>query len=161
MYLAYRYCMYLSHVTLSTKVVATVNNNSLQVNKMVCCIRLCIFVILSTQAYLACATTLRLLVILNLKTCQQDSAWTPRWNRGLELLPAAQLAVERINQDPTILPGYNLELTELDTGTCDQGYPSDALFQFVNEITQEEQTLVGVVGAFCITLAKPVALVAA
>ena len=81
-----------------------------------------IFVILSTQAYLACATTLQLLVILNLKTRQQDSAWTPRWNRGLELFSAAQLAVERINHDPTILPGYNLELIELDTGTCDQGY---------------------------------------
>ena len=33
-------------------------------------------------------------------------------------------------------------------------------FQFVNKITQEEQTLVGVVGAFCTTLAKAVALVA-
>ena len=132
-------------------------------NKMVCFIRLCIFVILSSQAHLACATnttTLQLLVMLNLKTHQEDSAWTPRWNRGLELLPAAQVAVDRINQDPTILPGYNLELTELDTGTCDQGYPSDALFQFVNEITQEEQHLVGVVGAFCTTLAKAVALIA-
>ena len=134
---------------------------------MVCLTRMYVvvaflFAILSTQAYLACATnttTLRLLVMLNLRT-QEDSAWTPRWNRGLELLPDAQLAVERINQDPTILPGYNLELTELDTGTCDQGYPSDALFQFVNKITQEEQTLVGVVGAFCTTLAKAVALVA-
>ena len=135
---------------------------------MVCLTRMYVvvaflFAILSTQAYLACATnttTLRLLVMLNLRTHQGDRAWTPRWNRGLELLPAAQLAVERINQDPTILPGYNLELTELDTGTCDQGYPSDALFQFVNEITQEEQTLVGVVGAFCTTLAKAIALVA-
>ena len=122
-----------------------------------------LFIVLSTQAHLACATnttTLRLLVMLNLKTHQEDNAWTPRWDRGLELLPAAQVAVDRINQDPTILPGYNLELTELDTGTCDHGYPSDALFQFVNEITQEEQHLVGVVGAFCTTLAKAVALVA-
>ena len=119
--------------------------------------------ILSTQAYLSCATntsTLRLLVMLNLKTHQVDNAWTPRWNRGLELLPAAQVAVDRINQDPTILPGYNLELTELDTGTCDHGYPSKALFQFVNEITQKEQHLVGVVGSFCTTLAKTVALIA-
>ena len=117
----------------------------------------------STQAYLSCATnttTLRLLVMLNLKTHQEDSAWTPRWNRGLELLPAAQLAVDRINQDPTILPGYNLELTEVNTGTCDHGYPSDALFQFVHEIIQEDQHLVGVVGSFCTTLAKTVALIA-
>ena len=121
-----------------------------------------LIVFLSTQAHLACATnitTLRLLVMLNLKT-HQDSAWTPRWDRGLELLPAAQVAVDRINQDPTILHGYNLELTELDTGTCDHGYPGDALFQFVNEITQEEQHLVGVVGAFCTKLAKAVALIA-
>ena len=120
-------------------------------------------IILSTQAHPACAantTTLRLLVMLNLETHQEDSAWTPRWNRGLELLPAAQLAVDRINLDPTILPGYNLELTELDTGTCDCGYPSDALFQFVNEITQEKQHLVGVVGSFCTTLAKTVSLIA-
>ena len=72
----------------------------------------------TTQAYLACATnltTLQNLVMLNLKTHQENSAWAPRWNRGLEILPAAQVAVDRINQDPTILPGYNLELTELDT----------------------------------------------
>ena len=122
-----------------------------------------LFVVLSTQEHLACATnttTLRLLVMLNLMTRQEDSAWTPRWDRGLELLPAAQLAVDRINQDPTILPGYNLELTKLDTGTCDRGYPSEALFQFVNEITQKEQHLVGVVGSFCTTLAKAVALIA-
>ena len=121
------------------------------------------FGILPTQAHLVCAantTTLQLLVMLNLKTHQEDSAWTPRWNRGLELLPAAQLAVDRINQHPTILPGYNLKLTELDTGTCDRGYPSEALFQFVHEITQEEQLLVGIVGSFCTTLAKTIALIA-
>ena len=122
-----------------------------------------LFVVLSLQVCPACAantTTLQLLVMLNLKIHQEDSAWTPKWNKGLELLPAAQLAVDRINQDPTILPGYNLELTELDTETCDHGYPSDALLQFVNVITQEEQHLVGVVGAFCTTLAKAVALIA-
>ena len=135
---------------------------------MVCCIRQYVivaffFVVLSAQAHSACAvntTTLRLLVMLNLKTHQEDNAWTPRWDMGLELLPAAQLAVDRINQDPTILPGYNLELTELNTETCDHGYPSDALFHFVNEITQEKQHLVGVVGSFCTTLAKTVALIA-
>ena len=96
---------------------------------------------------------------MNLKTHQEDSVWThARWDRGLKLLPAAQLHGSGQNQ-----PGshrYNLELTELDTGTCDHGYPSDAFFQFVNEITQEEQHLVGVVGPFCTTLAKTVALVA-
>ena len=110
-------------------------------DKHVCSSSFLLVVFLSTQAHQACATnttTLRLLVMLSLKTHQEDSAWTPRWNRGLELIPAAQLAVDRINQDPTILPGYNLELTELDTGTCDHAYPSDALFQFVHEITQEE-----------------------
>ena len=36
----------------------------------------------------------------------------------------------------------------------------NAIFQFLNEITQEKQHLVGSVGAFCTTLAKAVALVA-
>ena len=90
-----------------------------------------IFVVLSTQAHQCAAntTTLRLLVMLNLGTRHEDSVWTPRWDRGLELLPAAQLAVDRINQDPTILPGPYI-ITEMDTGACDHGYPSDALFEF-------------------------------
>ena len=121
-----------------------------------------IFVVLSTQACQCAAntTTLRLLVMLNLGTRQEDRVWTPRWDRGLELLPAAQLAVDRINQDPTILHGYHLDLTEMDTGGCDHGYPSDALFEFVNKMTRKEQHIVGVVGAFCTTLAKAVVLFA-
>ena len=60
-----------------------------------------LLMMLSTQAYQVCATnttTLRLLVMLNLRTHQEDSTWTPRWDRGLELLPASCTVSSRQNQ---------------------------------------------------------------
>ena len=59
--------------------------------------------------------------------------------------------------NPTwVQPGADFEL---DTGTCDHGYPSEGFIQFACE---EEQHLGGVVGGFLhhATLAKAVALIA-
>ena len=82
-------------------------------NKMVCFIRLCIFVILSTQAYLACATnttTLQLLVMLNLKTHQEDSAWTEDLNSldsdGTEDLNSFQLHRWQWTESTRTSPSY-------------------------------------------------------
>ena len=61
---------------------------------------------------------LQLLVILNV----QGGSEVPRWDRGLDILPAAQLAVDKINGDPNILPGYQLELLQVDTGTCTHSF---------------------------------------
>ena len=95
-------------------------------------------------------SVLQLLVVLNV----EGGPEVPRWDRGLEILPAAQLAVDKINGDPSILPGYNLELIQVDTGKCTHNFHSEGLINFVRQITQEENHIVGVVGLFCTSVAQ-------
>ena len=95
-------------------------------------------------------SVLQLLVVLNV----QGGHGAPRWDRGTEILPAAQLAVERINEDLSFLPEYRLELVPVDTGTCTSDFNSEALINFIHGITQEEQHIVGVVGLFCTSVAE-------
>ena len=95
-------------------------------------------------------SVLQLLVVLNV----QGGPEVPRWDRGLEILPAAQMAVEKINGDHSILPGYQLELVQVDTGTCTHNFHSEGLINFVHQITQEENHIVGVVGLFCTTVTQ-------
>jgi len=93
---------------------------------------------------------LRLLLVLNV----QGGLGVPNWDRGLEILHAAQLAANRINRDPSILPGHHLELIEVDTGTCIPSFDSKALINFVHQITLKDRNIVGVVGLFCSSVAQ-------
>ena len=97
-------------------------------------------------------SVLQLLVVLNV----QGGHGVPRWDRGTEILPAAQLAVERINEDLSFLPEYHLEIVPVDTGTCTSDFNSEAsaVINFIHQITQEEQHVVGVVGLFCTSVAQ-------
>ena len=95
-------------------------------------------------------SVLQLLVVLNV----EGGPGVPRWDRGLEILPAAQLAVDKINKDPSILAGYNLELIQVDTGKCTHNFHSEGLINFVHQITLEENHIVGVVGLFCTSVAQ-------
>ena len=96
------------------------------------------------------AIALRLLVVLNV----QGGPGVPNWDRGLEILPAAQQAADRINGDPSILHGHHLELIQVDTGTCIPNFDSKALINFVQQITLRDQNIVGVVGLFCSSVAQ-------
>ena len=100
------------------------------------------------------AGVLQLLVVLNVR----GGHGVPRWDRGIEILPAAQLAVESINRDLSFLPEYILELVPVDTGICtptsDFSSEASTLISFVNQITQEKQHIVGVVGLFCTSIAE-------
>jgi len=93
---------------------------------------------------------LRLLLVLNV----QGGPGVPKWDRGLEILPAAQLAANMINRDPSILPGHHLELIQVDTGTCIPSFDSKALINFVHQITLKDRNIVGVVGLFCSSVAQ-------
>jgi len=96
------------------------------------------------------AGVLQVLVVLNV----QGGNGTPRWDRGIEILPAAQLAVERINGDLSFLPEYHLKLVPVDTETCTNDFNGEALINFLHQITQEGQHIVGVVGLFCSSVAQ-------
>ena len=95
-------------------------------------------------------SVLQLLVVLNV----QGGPGVPGWDRGLEILPVAQLVVDKINGDPSILPGYNLELIQVDTGKCTHNFHSEGLINFVRQITQEVNHIVGVIGLFCTSVAQ-------
>ena len=99
--------------------------------------------------------SVQLFVVLPLSPSLTESATAARWERGLEILPAAHIAVERINQEPTILPGYQLQLVEIDSGTCTDNAlkMTDALLNFYNRLTADS-TALGVLGLFCTPLTQ-------
>ena len=91
----------------------------------------------------ACDTVLHLLVI-NDEVGPEGSV--QHQDIGLEILPAAQVAVTTINNDTGILPGYCLELIELVTEGCNR---NTALVEFTKLIIRPELNIVGVTGLFC------------
>ena len=96
---------------------------------------------------------LKLLLVLNLQQRPIED-WIPSWDRGLEILPLAHQAIDRINRDPSILPGYNLQLLNIDSGFCTPNFHAEALVNFVHQVTKQDQFIVGVVGLFCTSVAQ-------
>jgi gamma-aminobutyric acid type B receptor len=87
-----------------------------------------------------------LLTILPYPVDPNDSvSLRPYWDGGLAVLPAAQLAVEHVNQDPNTLPGYRVELLNIDGG-CNVF--SRALTNFVEQI-HCGTPIAGVIGPGC------------
>ena len=113
----------------------------------ICTLLLCVVLALlqveASSPTSVCDTVLHLLVI-NDEVGSKGSLQHQR--RGLEILPAAQVAVTTINNDTSILPGYCLELIELVTEGCNR---NTALVEFTKLITRRELNIVGVAGLFC------------
>ena len=110
---------------------------------LVFCVVLALLQVEASSTISACDTVLHLLVIND-----EVGPGGPiqHQNRGLEILPAAQVAVTTINNDTSILPGYCLELMELVTEGCNH---NTALVEFTKLITRPELNIVGVTGLFC------------
>ena len=73
-----------------------------------------------------------------------------KWDRGLEMLPGAQLAVEAINKDPHLLPGYELEIVEKIVDLCiplEVHSNLNAFIPFAKGSLQNNT--IGVLGLFC------------
>lgn len=75
---------------------------------------------------------------------------------GKELLSAAQLAVDKINTRGDILTGFNLELVEANSETCNQSLVTEAPVNFVRRVTDGDLKIVGVVGLLCSTVTQAV-----
>ena len=73
------------------------------------------------------------------------------WDRAYELIPAAQLAVDQINNASHILPGYKLNLVNVDTDACAVRYVSKGLVNTYAKVFIPENSLnvVGFTGLFC------------
>lgn len=100
-----------------------------------------------------CRRVLQLLLVLNLQQGPMEE-WVPSWEMGFEILPAANLAIDKINSDPKVLPGYCLELLKVDTGLCTPNFHIEALLNFVSQISRQDQHIVGVVGLFCTSVTQ-------
>ena len=71
------------------------------------------------------------------------------WQRGDDLISAAQLVVDQINMRDDILSGYELELVPADEGSCNQSLVTQALVNFVRLVPNGFLNIVGVVGLAC------------
>ena len=72
-----------------------------------------------------------------------------RWDRGLEILPGAQLAVEAINRDPELLPGHDLEIVPVNVDPCIPLEVHSNLNAFVPFAKGIPENTVGMLGLFC------------
>ena len=72
----------------------------------------------------------------------------PSWDGGIDIIPAAELAVELINNNSGMLPNYRLELINADGG-CN--ILTKTVISFVDNVfvQQEKQPIVGIIGGSC------------
>ena len=93
------------------------------------------------------------LTILSLLPYPDPGGEQPSWDEGYTLFLAEQMAVDLLNQDPTILPDYHLHLARGDSG-CN--IKSKATLSFVNDTLSSPEPIVGVVGPGCSVSASTV-----
>ncbi|XP_071803868.1 gamma-aminobutyric acid type B receptor subunit 1-like isoform X1 [Asterias amurensis] len=78
---------------------------------------------------------------------------TGSWAGGQAVLPATKLAVQDINANPDILPGYELVLIPKDT-SCDGGEATDVMYR---ELFNRSTTKIMILGAGCSIATEPTA----
>ena len=99
-------------------------------------------------------STLQVLVVLplNMIDHKMDSAnrtVIQRWDRGLEILPGARLAVEAINRDPELLPGHDLEIVTINVDPCIPLEVNSNLNAFLPFVKGIPENTIGMLGLFC------------
>ena len=82
------------------------------------------------------------------------------WDRGFELIPAGRLAMDQINNQSDLLPGYRLELIDIESEACGISVISTGLVNFYRHLVDPNSLVVGVVGLYCSTVTAAVSSVA-
>ena len=82
------------------------------------------------------------------------------WDRGFEVTPAGDLAIEQINNKSNLLPGYRLELVDIESEACGISTISTGYVNFYRHLVQPNSLVVGVVGLFCSTVTAAISPVA-
>ena len=92
-------------------------------------------------------TVLRL---LNVQPYPDDGVFAG-FDRGLDLVPAAHLAAEEINNRSDILAGFNLEIVDIDSEACGREIITKGLINFYKELVSQDPSrcIVGVMGFVC------------
>ena len=91
--------------------------------------------------------TLRLLVLVPFP----DPRPSAGWDKGLELLPAARIARDHVNNSTDLLQGYRLELIEASSDACGVSVISTSLVSLAQHaITMNSMgSVIGVLGLAC------------
>ncbi len=94
--------------------------------------------------------TLHLLNILPFPSGRPDGGW----DRAYELIPAAQIAQEQINNASDLLSGYKLEVVTVQSESCGLSVVNDGLLNTFQKIADPRNSLnvVGLSGLFCSTV---------
>ena len=98
------------------------------------------------------SSTIYLLTLLPYPQDRDTNSLQPAWNRGADILPAAELAVQHVNQDPSMLQGYRVDLVNADGG-CD--IATRTLTSFFKHVFKSGSThsrgkqIAGIIGPSC------------
>ena len=84
------------------------------------------------------------------------------WDRGLELLPAARVAVREVNNHTDILPGYKLQLIERRSDGCGIPVTSEGIVNFVDSVFHggTNENVLAILGLVCSTVTTAVSPIA-
>ena len=104
----------------------------------------CVYFEVTQQDHSSNRTALYILALLPYSDANPDLYHS--WDKGSDILPAAELAVEHINKKSDVLRLYQLHLISGDGG-CD--VVSEAVVNFVRHVFSPTQQIVGIVGPGC------------
>ena len=99
-----------------------------------------------------------ILQLLNVQPYPDDGMFAG-FDRGLDLIPAAQLAAEEINNRSDILTESDLQVVDIDSEACGRGTISKGLVNLYRELVSQDprQCIVGVMGLPCSTVTNVLA----
>jgi len=121
--------------------------------------RILVVRLLLMQLLLSCATqlspdTCEVLYLLNVIP-YPDNRTFAGWDRGFELIPAGHLATKHINSDPSILPGFKVEVIDVSSEACGIDFITDGLLEFYKAVL--DPCVFGIVGLYCSTVTNAIA----
>ena len=71
------------------------------------------------------------------------------WDQGMNLIKVAEVTIEHINEIRNLLPLVNFSLITRSTEACDETMITRGLANFVEEVTDDSNTIVGITGLMC------------
>ena len=109
---------------------------------------LCTVIIISASSAIAAPKGQAVLTLLNVLPFP-DRRSSAGFEGGHELVPAANLAVEQINNRSDLLAGYTLEAVTVDSEPCGVSVINNGLVNTYAGLVDSGRLVVGVVGLFC------------
>ena len=106
---------------------------------------LCLFLVADVLRVSTSETTLYLLNVLPYPDYHPFAGW----DRGFELIPAGNLAIEQINNRSDILPSYQLEMVDIESEACGISTTNTGYVNVYRHLVQPDSLVVGMIGLFC------------